>query len=212
MPRKPQFTGEDVVAAAFELVREKGLTSLSAPAVAEKMGCSTMPIYSHFTSMQALEDEVVKKIWEMVSHYQTKEYTGDAWIDQAMGYILFARDEKNLFKAILNSRNKELKYQMNRLHWDKLARALDDYPAFEGLDLERIMRIRYTRAMLSHGIATAAKIGMNKIFFESDRLLARFLADASQALLEGFKEVPPLEGEERRLMQKKIKEKLYSEN
>ncbi|MGD9151230.1 MAG: TetR/AcrR family transcriptional regulator, partial [Desulfobacterales bacterium] len=61
MPRKTQFTAEDVVIAAFELVKEKGLAGLSAPAVAEKMGCSTMPIYSHFKNMQALEDEVVKK-------------------------------------------------------------------------------------------------------------------------------------------------------
>ena len=56
MPRKTKYSAEDVVMAAFELVREKGLAGLSAPAVAKKMGCSTMPIYSHFENMQALEE------------------------------------------------------------------------------------------------------------------------------------------------------------
>ncbi len=208
MPRKPQFSAEDIVLAAIELVRDKGLAGLSAPAVAEKMGCSTMPIYSHFKNMQALEDEIVKKAWERVNRYQTDSYTGDVWVDQAIGYVRFAREEKHLFKCLLDGRNQELKYRMNRRQWDHLAEALDGYAAFKGLGEEKLARARYTRAMLSHGIATAAKIGMNKIFFEDDHLLARFLTDASQALLQGYQEIPPLEGEERRLMEEKLKKRI----
>lgn len=211
MPRKKQFTTEDVVFAAFELVREKGLAGLSAPAVAEKMGASTMPIYSHFKSMQALEDEVVRKAWKLVNQYQTKEYTGDIWIDQAIGYIRFAREECNLFRCILDGRNRELKYRMNRHQWENLTKALGGYDPFKDLDDEKVLRVRYARVMLSHGIATAAKIGLNKIFFENESLLARFLTGASQAILQGYKNIPPLEGEERRLMEEKIKEMLDSE-
>ena len=211
MPRKPQFTTEDVVSAAFELVREKGLAGLSAPAVAEKMGASTMPIYSHFENMQALEDEVVKKAWGLVNQYQTNKYTGDAWIDQAIGYIRFAREENNLFRCILDGRNRELKLRMNRHQWENLTKALESYDAFKELDDEEVLRIRYARVMLSHGIATAAKIGLNKIFFENESLLTRFLIGASQALLQGYKTVPALKGEERRLMEKKIKEMLDSD-
>lgn len=206
MPRKPQFTTEDVVSAAVELVRQKGLTSLSAPAVADKMGCSTMPIYSHFKNMQALEDEVVKQAWQRVDRFQNATYTGDTWIDQAIGYIRFAREEKHLFRCLLDGRNQELNYLMNRRQWENLANALKDYAGFKHLDVENVARIRYTRAMLSHGIATAAKIGMNKIFFENERLLTRLLTYASQALLRGYQDIPPLEGEERRLMEEKIKE------
>lgn len=211
MPRKLQFKTEDVVSAAFELVREKGLAGLSAPAVAEKMGASTMPIYSHFKNMQALEDEVVEKAWKLVNQYQTKEYTGDVWIDQAIGYIRFAREENHLFKCLLDGRNRELKYRMNRHQWENLTTALDGYDAFKELDDDKVLRVRYARVMLSHGIATSAKIGLNKIFFENESLLARFLTGASQAILQGYKNVPALEGEERQLMEEKIKEILNSE-
>jgi AcrR family transcriptional regulator len=211
MPRKTQFTAEQVVTAAFELVREKGLSGFSAPAVAEKMGASTMPIYSHFKNMQALEDEVVKKVWKLVKRYQAREYTGDVWIDQAIGYIRFAREENNLFKCILDGRNQELKLSMNRRQWENLTKALDGYNGFKELDDEKVLRVRYARVMLSHGIATAAKIGLNKIFFENDSLLARFLADASKAILQGYENVPGLEGEDKRLMEEKIKAMLDSE-
>ncbi|MGD9309150.1 MAG: hypothetical protein PVG51_08440 [Desulfosarcina sp.] len=101
--------------------------------------------------------------------------------------------------------NQPLKYRLNRRQWELLAKALDGYAPFEGLDDEKIARIRYTRAMLSHGIATAARIGMNKIVMENDALLVRFLTDASHALLRGYQETPPLEGDERRLLEEKIK-------
>ena len=60
--------------------------------------------------------------------------------------------------------------------------------------------------MLSNGIATAAKIGLNKLFIENDRLLVRFISDASQALLSGYKQLPPLSGQERRIMEERSKE------
>ena len=175
MPRKTQFTAEDVVTAAFELVRQKGLVGLSAPAVAEQMGCSTMPIYSHFKNMQALEDEVIQKAWTLVVEYETRHYTGDRWIDQAMGYVLFARDERNLFDCMLAGRNLELKYEMQKRHWQYQADRLDNYEGFKDLDKDQCTRIRYARAMLSHGVATSPKTGMNRIMVENDEILAGFL-------------------------------------
>ena len=207
MPRKTQFTAEDVVTAALELVREKGLPGLSAPAVADKMGCSTMPIYSHFKNMQALEDAVIEKCWQSVMRYQTERYTGDVWVDQAIGYVMFARNECNLFKCMLNGRNLELQYQMQKKHWQYHADRLENYDGFKDLDEEQRIRIRYARAMLSHGVATSPNTGMNKIIVENDDILAGFLTTVSRALLKGYKSLPPLEAEKRSLLDriKKIK-------
>ncbi|MDM8556339.1 TetR/AcrR family transcriptional regulator [Desulfococcaceae bacterium HSG7] len=193
MPRKTQFTVEDVIKAAFELVREKGLAGLSAPAVAAKMGCSTMPIYSHFKNMQALEDEVVKKAWKMVMQYEGERHIGDAWVDQAVGYVRFARDEHNLFHCRLEGRNLELRFEMLMKNWQYLAKLLKNYDAFDGLDEKLSEKVRYARAMLSHGIAMSPRLGLNKIIVDDDEILSGFLADISHALLTGYKESPPLD-------------------
>ena len=204
MPRKTQFSAEDVVMAAFELVREKGLAGLSAPAVADKMGCSTMPIYSHFKNMQALEDEVVKKTWTLVMHYQTERYTGDVWVDQAIGYVRFARDEKNLFKCMLAGHNPQLRYEMHQKQWHYLAEQLQGYDAFDNLDEEQRMRVRYSRAMLSHGVAMSPNTGLNKIIVENDDLLAGYLSTVSQALLKGYEALPPLKEDIKRLLDENL--------
>jgi AcrR family transcriptional regulator len=197
MPRKTKYSQEDVVRAAFELVREKGLSGLSAPAVAEKMGCSTMPIYSHFKNMQALEDEVVKKAWKLSMEYKSYTYTGDVWIDQGIGYVIFSKKEQNLFKCMLDSRNIELKYEMHLVNWQFMADQLKGYDSFKELNEEQQERVRYARAMLTHGIATAARVAANKILIEDDQLLAMFMTNVSKALLAGFKEIPPITPKDR---------------
>jgi len=204
MPRKTQFTIDDVITAAFELVREKGLAGLSAPSVAEKMGCSTMPIYSHFKNMQALEDEVIQKAWTLVMEYESRQYTGDDWIDQAMGYVLFARDERNLFKSMLAGRNLKLQYEMQKMHWQYQTDRLDSYEGFKDLDRDQRSRIRYARAMLSHGVAMSPDTGMNKVIIENDEILSGFLTNVSQALLKGYKDLPPPPEDKRRLLEEEI--------
>ncbi len=205
MPRKAQFTVEDVVSAAFELVREKGLAGLSAPAVAEKMGCSTMPIYSHFKNMQALEDEIVKKAWKLSMAYKARTYTGDVWIDQGIGYVLFSKEESNLFKCLLESHNPKLKYEMHLANWQFLEEQLEGYDAFSDLDEIQQERVRYARAMLTHGIATAARVAANRILLEDDELLTLFLINVSEALLTGFKNLPPISPKDKRKFEERKK-------
>jgi hypothetical protein len=168
------------------------------------MGCSTMPIYSHFKNMQALEDEVVKKIWRMVMRYQAEKYSGDVWIDQAIGYVRFARNEKNLFKCMLDGHNPELRYEMHQKQWQYLAEDLEGYHGFDGLDEEQRARVRYSRSMLSHGVAMSPSTGLNKIIVENDELLAEYLSTVSQALLKGYEVLPPLEEEKKRLLEDKL--------
>ena len=206
MPRKTQFTAENVITAAFKLVREKGLDGLSAPSVAEKMGCSTMPIYSHFKNMQALEDEVIQKAWTLVVEYETRHYTGDRWIDQAMGYVLFARDERNLFNCMLAGRNLDLKYEMQKRHWQYQADRLDNYEGFKDLDKDQCTRIRYARAMLSHGVAMSPNTGMNKVIIENNTILSGFLTNVSQALLKGYIDLPSLPEDKQRLLDEKMEQ------
>lgn len=203
MPRKTQFTAEDVIKAAIDLVRKHGLSKLSASAVAEEMGCSTMPIYSHSQNMQTLEDEVVKRVWKLVMEYQAESYTGDVWVDQAIGWVVFSRNEENLFKCLTDNNNIELKFEMQVKHWQYLADRLEVYNGFDGMDEELSERVRYTHALLTHGLATTPRTGFNKIIIEDDRILYGFMTNASQALIKGYKQLPPVEEAHRNYVKEK---------
>lgn len=205
MPRKARFTAQDIIMAAMQLISKNGLPALTAAYVAEQMGCSTMPIYSHFKNMQALEDEVVRRAWELVMNYQAEQYTGDVWVDQAIGWVRFARDEEKLFKCLTDNNNSKLRLEMQVLHWQYLSDNLEGYRGFDGMDAELRERIRYAQALLTHGLATSPRTGFNKVIIEDDRILFGYLITASQAIVKGYKQMPPVSEADRKHLAEKLK-------
>jgi AcrR family transcriptional regulator len=124
MPRKQVFTKDDVVDAAIQVIREQGSQHLSTKAVAKTLNASTMPIYSLVNSMQDLKIEVDRKITELFIHSIMAPRTGRFIIDNALGYIQFAKDEKELFKAMFFSDHEE---------------DLEDYRAHKGMVVTMII-------------------------------------------------------------------------
>ncbi len=94
------FPRERIIDAAFELIREVGWNGLSTRTLAKKIGCSTMPIYSHVKSTGELEDELRAKAVELLIEYQGRPYTENTLMNMAIGYVVFARDEKQLFRFL----------------------------------------------------------------------------------------------------------------
>ena len=58
MPPRPKFTKEEIVAAALELVSERGLEYLPTRNLGEKLGSSARPIFTVFISMDDVQREV----------------------------------------------------------------------------------------------------------------------------------------------------------
>ena len=50
MPPKPKFTKEDIVEAAFNIVREQGWEALTQRSIAQKLNASIGPIYSSLSN------------------------------------------------------------------------------------------------------------------------------------------------------------------
>ncbi len=107
MPVKNKFSPEDIIKAAFAISREHGAENCSARAIAGKLQSSTMPIYSSLNSMKELEEEVVKRAIDLLISYQTKDRTGDVFLDMGIGYIMFAKMEKHLFRLLFLSEKRD---------------------------------------------------------------------------------------------------------
>jgi AcrR family transcriptional regulator len=93
-------TRERVVDAAFELIREGGWSSVTARSIAERLGSSTMPIYSHLRSIAEVERALRAKARTMLKEFQSRPWTDDVLLNLAFGYIAFARDERHLFRFL----------------------------------------------------------------------------------------------------------------
>lgn len=196
MPPRPRFSPEDVIEAAFRVVRKRGWEGFSARTIAGELHSSTRPIYDYFSSMENIEAEVVKKALAFFIEFLNQERTGDKWLDQAIGYVLFAAREKHLFRCINDEKHTPLQKQFARKHWIELGEKLAEDERFKGLPDQTKHKIRGARWLLLHGLASLISNGWfktpitdeSKLSEEFDLTLAEFLDKVNHGIYEEFKQ------------------------
>jgi AcrR family transcriptional regulator len=99
--KKGTFSHELIGREAFELVRERGWTALSARSLAARMGSSVGPIYSSFGSMEGLQAYVLEGATRVFDACIARAGSGKSFLDMGIGMAVFARDEPRLFSALL---------------------------------------------------------------------------------------------------------------
>ncbi len=154
MPPKPKLTKDDILNVAYDHVRKHGWEGLTARYISEKLNTSAKPIYFHFSSMNAIEEMVVKKIMGTIRDFTAFPKTGDAWIDQAMKVVMFAVEEKHLWRAMNDERHVPFRQKHSKGLWASLGQELADYPAFQGISETKIKTIRQARWIFTHGYAS----------------------------------------------------------
>lgn len=185
MPPKSKFKKEDIINAAFNVVRKKGMQKLSARAISEELGASTMPIYSYIESMAALEEEVIKKAMDLHLQYMTTPRTGDPGLDIGFGYIRFAREEKHLFRCVTDERH----IRMITDYFDETISTtedmLKDHPMFEGMTIEQVKRVGIALGCFLHGMASLINNSWDKI--TTDHEITEFIAETYLSFLSGYR-------------------------
>lgn len=184
-PRNSQFSREEIVEAAFQIVREQGWTGFSVTVVAKSIGGSTMPIYSQFANVRELEDEVCVRAMELLKSRLLKSPSGDLWIDQAISYINFALEEKFLFRILGDGRNIELQNKLGMGLVQFIDDSLAGYPLFAGLNEMEFKMIRLARMMFAQRLAFW--LNRDPDFLKGKGLeTEEFIRRSSKAIYDGF--------------------------
>ncbi len=185
MPPKLKFTKKEIIDSAFNLVRYKGWNNLSTRAIANELGSSARPIYSFFKSMDVLEEELVKMSYNLHYEFMVREKTGDLWIDHGIGYVMFAREEKHLYRGINNEKNIRHFAVYGQRNWDACTNSLSDYPRFQGLTEEQIYQIQATRLFFAHGLAFHVSNSPPDAW--EDDIIVQKIQQGSIAIYDGLK-------------------------
>jgi len=105
MPPKTDLTQEKIERAGFELIREQGFDSLTARGVAQRLQCSTQPIYSLYSNIEELKSRVYDKViafaLSCMGAYQDSR--NSPALNGAIGFLRFAKEEKQLFRTLYQS-------------------------------------------------------------------------------------------------------------
>lgn len=108
MPPKPKFTKEEIVAAALDLVSEKGMEGLTARELGGRLGSSAQPIFTVFRSMEEVQDAVRDAALTRFESYGQKVSKDiPAYLQMAMQMVLFAKEEPKLYLLRFLPENRE---------------------------------------------------------------------------------------------------------
>ncbi|UNC92202.1 TetR/AcrR family transcriptional regulator [Candidatus Contubernalis alkaliaceticus] len=177
------YSYSQIIEAAFQLIREQGWSAVSARAIAKKLGSSTMPIYSHVSSIEELEKKLRIKARELLKEFQQQQYTEHTLLNLAFGYVVFARDEKNLFRFLYLESPEMLDSEDTSVIKKTFFKEFGEDSA-EGKALLEMKEsgqetlVQYTW-IFTHGLAMLVNSGA--FGSNSDQAILRFLMDAGEA-------------------------------
>jgi len=102
MPPVIRYDRNAVLSAAYNLARRDGIGALNARAVAKEIGSSTQPIFRLYTGMEELKDDVHAMAEKQASAFLSERMANSQipLLELGLSYILFARDEPELFKML----------------------------------------------------------------------------------------------------------------
>lgn len=110
MPPKPKFTKAEVAKTALDIIKEDGLSALTARSLASRLGTSSRPIFTAFKNM----DEVKLEARELAMR-EFEQYAGDfenytpAFKRIGMLMVSYAINEPELYKLLFMLEHTESK-------------------------------------------------------------------------------------------------------
>ena len=101
MPPKAKFTKEEIIDAAFHIVKTDGFEALTSRALGTRLGSSARPIFTVFQSMDEVQQAVIEAAKALYKEYVDQ---GLMWEHPFKGvgtqYILFSIHEPKLFQLL----------------------------------------------------------------------------------------------------------------
>jgi AcrR family transcriptional regulator len=157
MPPKVRVTQEQIIDASIDIIRENGIESLNARAIADKLGSSVHPIFRVYKSMELLKLEVIKETEKLYNQrmFEAMKSTENGFAQMGLTYIEFAKTEKNLFKLLFMTDAFESKSMLDIVGStegdDEVIEMLSN---MTGLSLELSKELYAGTWLTTHGIAS----------------------------------------------------------
>ena len=101
MPPKAKFTKEEIIEAAFNIVKTDGFEALTSRALGARLGSSARPIFTVFQSMDEVQQAVIEAAKALYKEYVHKGLTyTHPFKGVGTQYILFSVNEPKLFQLL----------------------------------------------------------------------------------------------------------------
>ena len=190
MPPKVKFSKEEIISAAAAITREKGIGALTARELAARLGVSTRPIFTYFSTMEDLKREVYLYAKQCYREHILKGLQAPIPnLGVGQEYLHFAKEEPELYRYLFLSPPDGVK-----------GGAIEGLRMSQELVRDSIMRIyhmdaatadRYFRDLwlVAYSFTTLIVTGENPY---TEKEISDILSEFSLSICKAYKEIPGL--------------------
>ena len=188
MPPKVKFTKDEIVHAALNVARAKGLAAVTTRDIAAELSVSTRPIFTYFKSMAEVREAILhaaEKIYQEYLFVGLREPV--PFYGFGMQYIRFAREEPELYKLLfLTPAESENGGAMGAMHRSQelLRTCLQQVYHLDAAAADLYFRDVW---LMTHGIATLIVTG-GCTYTEEE--ISSMMTGISISICKAIKEVP----------------------
>lgn len=185
MPPQINFTKNAILQEAFEIVRKEGQQALTARRIAQRLNCSTQPIYSAFASMKELTEAVRQKAVEFGEQYLLQEeLQAYPFLSIGLRYVRFAREERELFKMAYLSGNAMTKIQNAVPSFERFIERMRQEPVMRDLDDVRLLRMLQAMQIFTHGLVMLLLTSEDETAQAFDEFAKQAMVQMGRAMIE----------------------------
>ncbi len=188
MPPKAKFTKEEIVEAAFNIVKTDGFEALTSRTLGTRLGSSARPIFTVFQSMDEVQQAVIEAAKALYKEYVDQ---GLMWEHPFKGvgtqYILFSVNEPKLFQLLFMTEQPKIPDLSGVLplieesYEEILLSIQKDY----GISKHLAEKLYHHLWIYTHGIATLCATKMCR--FTGDEI-SSMITEVFTGILENIKE------------------------
>ena len=188
MPPKAKFTKTEIIEAATEIVRNKGLEALTSRALAILLGSSARPIFTVFQNMDEVQQAVIDSAKALYKKYVDKGLTHEhPFKGVGMQYILFSVNEPKLFQLLFMTEQRQIPELSGILplieeSYEEILLSIQDDYGISRLLAEKLYRHLW---VYTHGIATLCA---TKMCYFTDTEINTMLTEVCTSILKNIKE------------------------
>lgn len=184
MPPKEKVSKAKVRQAAFAMTREYGFEEVTARKLAEKIGCSTQPIFRAYENMEDLRRDLFYASVDFFADYiiSKKSRTQPVYVTMGMAYIELAVREKNLFKLIATIDDYSSETVQDFVKGEEAQDILDKLPDSGKMSDTRRQELFLCIASFTHGLACLVSSGHVKM---PDKDIKALLKISYESLAKG---------------------------
>lgn len=183
MPPKAKFTKQEILDTALCITKEVGIDAVTARELGNRLGSSARPIFTVFTSMEQVKEQVISQAKELYGQYVEEGLKNPLpFKGVGIAYIRFAMEQPKLFELLFMSHvsgKKDVSIILPIIddHYEKILQSVQESYCLERKAAQKLYQHLWT---YTHGIATMFATGLCSFTMEQ---IEERLTDVFKGLL-----------------------------